>query len=180
MIATLLTIVCVTGFSIPAMAQIDTTERVSHCKASQLSAKQDLRESDEVDGGVGHHAMTVEIQNRSSSPCAVQGIPQMTLLDAANRSLPVVVCSNCTDYLFGSQPVKEILLKPNMSAYLLIGYNINDGAGPCRKAFTLTLRITDGRVPLRTSVVRGRNAMRSCGAVDITPFLEKPRGDGFH
>jgi hypothetical protein len=179
-VVTFFVIPCVaSAFSSPAVAQINTSERVSLCKASQLSAKQDLRESDEVDGGVGHHAMTVEIQNHSSSACVVRGIPALTLLDAAKRSLPAAVCSNCADYLFGSQAVKGILVKPNRSAYLLIGYNINDGAGPCRRAVTLRLLITGEREPLKISVVQGRDAMRSCGAVDITPFLEEPPVNGF-
>jgi hypothetical protein len=42
-------------------------------------ATEDRKESDGIDGGVGHHAMTIAIQNRSSSPCILHGIPNLQL-----------------------------------------------------------------------------------------------------
>jgi hypothetical protein len=174
---TLLLIPC-TGaiFSSPATAQIKTPQRVSPCKASQLSAAEDRKESDELDGGVGNHAMTIAVQNRTSSACVLRGIPTVTFLDRANHPFPVQVCSNCPDYLFPSQPVKEILLESKKSAYLLVGYNINHGAGPCRNPIAFSLHLSGQREPLRGGLA---GMLRSCGGVVITPFLEKPPREGY-
>jgi hypothetical protein len=158
----------------PASAQIKAPEPVALCKTSQLSAINDLKESDNLDGGLGHHALTIEIQNRTSSPCLLQGIPGVTFLDKANHPFAVPVCSNCPDYLFPSQPVREILLQPKGSAYVLVGYNINNGEHgqiPCRVAVALSLRLPGQRDALRAGVVEGRDGMRSCGPVDITAFV---------
>jgi hypothetical protein len=149
--------------SIPATAQVNAPARVSPCKASQLSATVDEKESDVLAGGLGHHAMTVAIQNRSSSRCILQGVPAAMFSDQANQSIAVTVCLNCLDYLFVRQPEKEIVVDPHRWAYVLLGYNINEGAGPCRNATTLSLRLQGQRAPLRVGVMgsgRGRPAAR--------------------
>jgi Protein of unknown function (DUF4232) len=127
----------------------------------------DSKESDQVDGGLGHHAMTIDVKNLSSSLCSLQGVPALTLLDKANHPLCVPVCPNCGGYLFPKQAVQEVLLPPNASAYLIVGFNINDGVGPCRNAKTLSLRLSGQRNKLKISV----GGMRTCGPVDITAFL---------
>jgi hypothetical protein len=168
-------------FSSPAIAQIKAPERISPCKVSQLSATNDLNEADELDGGLGHHALTIAIQNRSSSPCVLQGIPAVTFLDKANRPFAVPVCSNCPDYLFPIQLVEEILLQSKGSAYVLLGYNINNGEHGeihCRTAVALSLHLPGQRDALRAGVAEGRDGIRSCGAVDVTAFLGKLRVEG--
>jgi hypothetical protein len=178
--AGVLPILCALAFSgIPAKAQEKPPVQVAPCKASQLSATEDQAEADSVEGGLGHHAKTFAIRNRSVSLCVLEGVPTLTLADKANRSLRASVCSNCPDYLFASQPVRRIVLKPNQSAYLVIAYNINDGVGECREAATLGFHLRDQREPLNVNVVQGRDEMRSCGGLDITPFLAKPPVDGF-
>ena len=125
--------------------------------------------------------MTIAVQNRSSSPCVLYGVPSLSFLDTANHASSVSVCSNCDDYLFRSQPVKKIVLEPNKSAYVVLGYNVNEGGHgeiSCRYAVTLILHLPDQRVPLKVGVSQGRNQMRSCGPVVVTPFLEKPPSDG--
>jgi hypothetical protein len=161
----------------PAMAQVSIQVRVSDCKASQLYASDDRKEADEIDGGLGHHALTIELQNHSSSACVLQGIPAVTFLDKANHRLSVPVLSNRGHYLFPIQPVKEILLEPKGSAYVLVAYDINNGEHgeiPCRTAFALSLRLPGQRKPLSGIVIGDRYGMPSCGPIDISPFLGKP------
>lgn len=163
-------------------AQINTAQRVSNCKVSQLSATEDRKESDGIDGGTGNHAMTVAVQNRSSLPCVLHGVPSLSVLDAANHTFSVSVCANCDDYLFRSQPVGRIVLEPNKSAYVVLGYNINDGENgeiPCRYAVALSLYLPNESKPLELDVRQGRDKMRSCGPIVVTPFLEKPPVNGF-
>jgi hypothetical protein len=156
------------------------------CKSSQLSAMEDTMEADGIDSGVGNHAMTIAIQNQSSLSCVLKGIPTLTLsYPAPSRPFSVRVCSNCDGSLFSSQPIKDVVLEPMKSAYLVLGYNINDGAGPCTEAdpkfgpsystMALDLRLPNQNEPLRMVLP----AWRSCGAIDITPFLGKPPVDGF-
>jgi Protein of unknown function (DUF4232) len=147
------------------------------CKTSQLSALEDTQEADEVDGGLGHHAMTIAIQNRSSSSCVLNGVPALTLsYFPENRTFPVRVCSNCDDYLFSSQPVKDVVLEPMKSAYLVLGFNIDEGAGTCTEAAAMALdfRLLDQNEPLRIVFPE----WRTCGAINVTPFLGKPPVDG--
>jgi hypothetical protein len=155
---------------------------VSPCKTSQLSAMEDRKEADGIDGGAGHHAMTIAIQNRSSSSCALKDVPVLRLSYLPKRPFAVHVCRNCDDYLFSRQPVKDVVLEPMGSAYLVLGYNSNDGAGTCTEAdpkfgprasyatMALDLRLPKQNDPLRIVFPE----WRSCGAIDVTPFLDKP------
>jgi hypothetical protein len=95
------------------------------CKATQLIAAEDRQESDEVDGGLGHHAGTIALRNRSSAECVLAGQPAVALRGESNRPLAAQFCANCVDYLFDKQPVQRVLLKPNETAYLVLGYDIN-------------------------------------------------------
>lgn len=179
----LLTVACAPLSSGLLKAQITNgAERVQYCRASQLSAMEDSEESHEIDGGAGHHAMIIAVQNRSSLPCILQGVPTLTFFDAANHPLPVPVCANCDDYLFRSQPVRKTILQPSKSAYVVLGYNIDDGEHgeiPCRFAAALRMYLPKQREPLKFEVSRGRDKMRSCGPVVVTSFLERPPADGF-
>ena len=86
---------------------------------------------------------------------------------------------NCGDYLFDKQPVQRVLLKPNETAYLILGYNINDGTGTCSDALTVNLRLPHEESMLKIDVTQNGQAMRSCGKIDVTPFLSKAPVDGF-
>jgi hypothetical protein len=170
-----------------ATAQTSLAGRVPACKVSQLAAAEDHQDSDQIDGGAGHHALTIIIQNRLLSPCILRGVPKLELLYSANhRAFPVQSCANCSDYLFRRQPVTDILLKPGRSAYLVLGFDISDGNGPCTKGdpkyarfeysdMFLNLYLSgQPRTPLRMSL----GEWRSCGAIDVTPFLKQPPKDG--
>ena len=159
----------------PAAAQTNAA-KVSSCKASQLLATEDRKESEAMDGGAGNQALTISIQNRSPSPCVLQGIPGLTLTDASNHPFSTHVCSNCSDYLFPRQPVRAILLERNRSAYILVGYRTE-----CRKADVLTFHLSTLQGSLNIAIVgmvapHLEAGLQSCGAVNITPFLEKPLG----
>lgn len=159
------------------MAQVKAAARVSPCKPSQLSAARDPNESDWLDGGAGNQALTIVVQNRASSPCVLRGIPTVTFLDKSKRHLDVPVCPGCVNQLFPAQPAKEITLQPKGSAYVVVGYDVNNGEHgeiPCRTAVTLSLQLPDQLAPLRGSVA----GIRSCGRIDITPFLAKLAIDG--
>ena len=141
---------------------------------------QDRTEAHEIDGGLGHGAMTIAIQNRSSSRCILQGIPTLKFLGKSESPFSVSVCSNCADYLFSGQPVDEIRLEPKAIAYVVLGYDINDGAHgeiACRTAVAFSLRLQAWNEHLRFRP-QDRDGMRSCGPVNITPFLAKPPVDG--
>ena len=148
------------------------------CKAVQLIATEDRKELDSVEGGLGHHALTIAVRNRSSAECVLEGEPVVTFSGKANRTLPVKFCPNCIDYLFDKQPVQRVLLKPNETGYLVLGYNINDGIGTCRDALTVNLRLPKDAAALKIDVTQNRQAMRSCGKINVTPFLSKPPVDG--
>ena len=163
-------------FSAAAMSQSGKPAIGAPCQSSQLSASIDNKESDQIDGGVGNHAITIAISNISPSRCTVNGVPGLTLLDTAKRRLQIPVCQNCQGYLFHTQPPGEVLLDPGAAAYVVIGYNINDGAGPCSQPATLSLRPPGDSRPLRASFA---GFSRICGKVNITPFLAKPPVDGF-
>lgn len=175
----LVVFVALSGYLVSA--QIVAQSRVPACRASQLSADEDRNESDEVEGGLGNHAMTIAIQNRSSSPCVLEGVPAIMFLSKADQQLPVPVCSNCNlAVLWRPQPVGKILLASRGFAYLLVGFNINDGARgeiPCRTAIAVRLRLPDRRGSLRFSF-RNSEGFWSCGPVYITPVLAKPPADG--
>lgn len=128
-----------------------------------------------MSAGLGHHALTIAVQNLSYSLCFLRGVPTFTFSDAANHRLPLHVCPNCGDYLFRRQPVEEIPLGPGGLAYVVVGYDINGPNGKCRKPITLRLHLGWQRKSLAIRAAM----LRSCGAVDITPFLGKPPVEGF-
>ena len=172
---TLLTITITWGWassSSSALAQVNTKVHVSACKVSQLSAAEDRNDSDGMAVGLGHEAITIAIRNHSLSPCSLRGIPVVVFPGS------VPVCPNCADYLFSPQPVKEIILTPDMPAYVIVAYDIDDGAGPCRNADTLRMYLPRDRDPLKVYVAQGPNKLRSCGHVDVTPFLGTPPVQG--
>ena len=113
---------------IPAMAQ--TPAGVSACNAAQLSVTGDRKESEELGAGLGHQAMTMEVRNRSSSSCALEGT-MLVFTDRTNRVWPAWFCANCVDYLFSRQPVRRITLAPSRTAYVVVGY-----PSECRNALT--------------------------------------------
>ena len=149
----------------------------SSCKAEQLSIKNDQNETDEISAGLGHHAVTIAIRNQSSSTCTLKGVPPIVLLNAEGKRLPIQFCEGCEDYLFRRQPARPIELHPDQSAYLVFGYDTNDGNGRCSEAnpATLEMKVAGDNKRLRTAVGR----WRSCGQVNVTPFLAKPAHDGF-
>ena len=143
---------------------------------------EDSKEPEQPEGGLGHHAVTVVIRNRGSSVCVLSGVPTLEFVDAANQPLAVTVCQNCDAYLFRSQPVREIHVGPKSPAYVVVAYNINNGAEGdlvCRNALALRLYLPGQSEPLKSRLGQGRDGIRSCGPVDVTPFLEKPLSDGF-
>lgn len=150
--------------SSPALAQVHAP-----CKASQLSVTEDRNESHEVDGGLGHQAMTIALRNRSAPACVLKGVPEITLSDNTNHSLQAKVCSGCEDYLFRRQPVGEVLLEPGGSAYVVLGHPTE-----CRNTVTLALRLSDRRNSLRIGVI----GLQSCSFLNVTPYLARPPADG--
>ncbi len=163
-------VMCVAGFASPI---VRASEKTLPCRPSQLSATEDTKESDRIDGGLGHHALAISLHNRSMSSCALQGVAEITLLDADGRSLSVPVCANCNNYLFGKQTAQEIRLAPKESAYVFIEYDINDNLRkwPCRQSASLGIHLPGQRGSLRVAT---GGEMRSCGTVNVTPFLRKP------
>jgi Protein of unknown function (DUF4232) len=161
----------------PTLNEFFGVIRGSSCKAEQLSIKNDQNETDEISGGLGHGAVTIAIHNQSSSTCTFNGVPAIVLLNADGKRLPIQFCEGCEDYLFRRQPARLIELHPGQSAYVVFGYDINDGNGRCSEAnaATLEMKVSGDNRRLRTAVGR----WRSCGQVNVTPFLAKPAHNGF-
>jgi Protein of unknown function (DUF4232) len=136
---------------------------------------QDRQESHQLEGGLGHHALTISIQNRSLSSCTVRGVPLIILLDENGHALSAPTCANCQNYLFSKQPVEEIRLAPKESAYLFIEYSINDGNGrlPCRETTAINIHLPGQGSSRRVDL----DQVRSCGAIYTSPFLSKPLPD---
>jgi hypothetical protein len=133
---------------------------------------EDRQESHQIEGGHGHHALTISIQNRSLSSCTLRGVPAITLLDANGHALSTPVCANCQNYLFSKHSVEEVLLRPKESAYLFIEYDINDGDGrsPCRETKAISIHLPGQSSSRRVDV----SVMQSCGAIYTSPFLSEP------
>lgn len=148
------------------------------CATSQLSTEYDQRQSDGIDGGVGHHAITIAIRNRSATTCVLHGVPAATLSPyPSGHTLAMMICSNCDDYLFSHQVASVVRLSPGDSAYLVMGYDINDSVGRCTQTnspVTLALYIHGQARPLGIRF----DQWRSCGFVDMTPFLNHPPANG--
>lgn len=176
------------GFSEKTIAQPGPRNHAPACLALQLTAAIDAAPADQIDGGVGHHATTLLLRNQSAAACTLSGVPNLRMSSAATHS-PIFlnVCSPCSNYLFGPQPQAEVILQPKQPAYLVLGFNTNDGNGACTKAdpsrgpqfqssgVTLRLYLSGQRKqPLQ---IRLKN-WRSCGAVDLTPVLAKPPKGG--
>jgi hypothetical protein len=148
-----------------------TRSRISPCKAGQLSATE---EPEAISAGLGHLAITIAIRNRTSSPCFVEGVPTVVFADRVNQPLRVHVCSNCPDYLFAAQPVQQIVLRRDQSAYVVLGYTDMQENEGCRQTVTLSLQLGIDRRMLKVRV----NGMRTSGVVDVTPLLDKPPESG--
>jgi hypothetical protein len=151
---------------------------IPSCRASQLSAVEDRNESEGIDGGAGNQALTIAIRNQSTSRCILRGVPGLVLTDNADRQLTTSVCAGCSDYLFPKLPMKTVLLAPNKSAYLLMGYRAE-----CRSQKPLRFRIAgrDARLSLSIIGMLGPNSgndLQGCSRFNLSPFLEKPPVNG--
>jgi len=122
-----------------------------------------------IQAAKGHQAVTIAVQNRSSSPCVVEGVPEIAFADNVNKPLPVHVCSNCPAYLFPVLPVETVVLQPRQSAYLVIEYTAMAADEGCREAATFSMRSARDGKPVRIHL----GGLRTCGVVDVTPFLAK-------
>jgi hypothetical protein len=152
------------------LATAQSTKPVPDCRISHLTAAPDPAEM----AASGHRAMTIAVRNKSKAPCKVEGVPDVAFLDKENSSLPVHVCSNCPADMFPVQPVQTVVLKQHEAAYLVIAFTDIDGNEGCKQAATFTLQIGKERRPIRIRL----DGMRTCGVVDITPFLSKPLQPG--
>jgi hypothetical protein len=137
------------------------------CKVAQLGASEEPGASL---AALGHVALTIAARNRSSSACRLEGMPDLGFLDKANLPLPVHVCADCPAYLFPGLPVLPVVLNPGQSAYIVIGYIDVDGDEGCKAASALILRPAKQRKSLKIKL----GEMRSCGLVNVTPFLASP------
>ncbi|MGA2561764.1 MAG: hypothetical protein ABSF17_19000 [Terracidiphilus sp.] len=175
------------GSCVLASAQAASGKSALPCKPSQLSAVNDRKDSESVAGGLGHHAITIAITNRSLSSCVLQGVPSVALsYYPSGRSFALKTCANCLDYLFSKQDENAIILKPLESAYVVLGFDINDGNWTCTEAdpkfgprfqdasMALGLKLADQKKPLRIIF----KEWRSCGPIDVTPFLRQPPMNG--
>lgn len=156
-----------------AGAQVKTA-KASPCNASQLSATEDRDASETIDGGLGHQALTISIENRSASACVLHGTPKLTFADSSGSPFSAHVCSNCPDFLFGQQSVKTFLLEPNRSALVFVGYRTD-----CRKAAALGFDVSDQERAIKITITGMLDphlayGPKHCATVDVTPFLEKP------
>jgi hypothetical protein len=148
-------------------ANVHAGEQIRVCKASHLSASQDRKESDQLDGGLGHHAVTIQVENRGRAPCVLRGVPRLKLFDGAGHRLAAQVCSNCGSYLIPQQPVEDVILQPGGLAYVVIAYNVNEWVPaqyPCVQP--MQLQLDASRFPVQM--------LRTCGEINVTPFLRKP------
>jgi len=151
-----------------AYAQTEEARQISDCRPAQLSAVEDQAALDQVEGGLGHHALTVAVQNISTSTCVLSGVPKVRFLDRDGRVMPVPVCENCVSYLIPKQPVEVVRLAPKAWAYLLVAYTINDNDGtwPCREIAALEVHTSRQADALSVKT----REMRSCGQIYVFPF----------
>ena len=144
--------------------------QIAPCNITQLAATED---SEAMTAALGHGSLTIAVRNRSASACSLNGVPIIEFANRTDRPIPVHVCSNCSDYMFPEQTAQTIVLRPNQSAYVVIGYTGVEGNGGCKQAFGLRLGLTKGGKKLKIRLAE----VRTCGVVNETPFLAKaPNG----
>ena len=64
-------------------------------------------------------------------------------------------------------PVETVVLQPRQSVYLVVQYKAVAGDEGCQEAATFSMRLAKEERPLRIHLA----GMRTCGVVDVTPFL---------
>jgi hypothetical protein len=89
-------------------ATTTSTTSASACSASDLSGS-----FDEVQGSAGAGQITyrLAVKNTASSPCSVQGIPQVLLLGTSGAALPTTPSAEP-----GQSPGTNVVLQPGDSA----------------------------------------------------------------
>lgn len=154
------------AYSDAAQAQSMSVRRIPVCRGESLKA-------DIVPGAISpalhRQAMTLAMQNRSSKPCELDGVPDIALADKQQNPLPVHVCSNCPAYLFPVLPVETVVLQRRQAAYFAVEYTAIMNDQGCKEAATVSMRLTKNGRPIRIHL----SGMRPCGVVDVTPFLAK-------
>lgn len=157
----------------PALAQSMTKSQLPACDNRNLSTR---IEPGAVAAAHGRRAMTIALENRASSACKLEGVPDIAFADKVRKPLPVHVCSNCPAYLFPVLPVETVVLQPRQSAFLVVQYAAVPGDEGCKEAATFTMRLAKDDKPLRIHLA----GLRACGVVDVTPILAKlPPGGSF-
>lgn len=154
-----------------AVAQGMTKSQLPPCNSRNLGAR---IEPGVVAAAHGRQAMTIALENRSSTACKVEGVPDIAFADAVKNPLPVHVCSNCPAYLFPVLPVETVVLQPRQSAYLVVQYAAVAGDEGCKEAATFSMRLEKKDKPLKIHLT----GIRTCGVVDVTPLLAKLPQDG--
>jgi hypothetical protein len=149
-----------------ALAQSMTKSQLPPCNSRHLGTRV---EPGAIVAAHGHQAMTIALENLSSAACKVEGVPDIAFADKVKNPLPVHVCSNCPAYLFPVLPVETVVLQPRQSAYLVVEYTAVAGDEGCKEAATFSMQLTKDDKPVRIHLA----GMRTCGVVDVTPFLAK-------
>ena len=97
------------------------------CRAGDLSATEEDRGS-----ALGNGGAIIRISNAGDTPCRVSGYPELVLIDDAGKRLHVELThATDGDYLFPAIPVTDIVLGPDETAAIQIGYpTISASNGP--------------------------------------------------
>jgi hypothetical protein len=140
-----------------------TPASADRCVTSGMSALVDHQ-----DAGAGQRYLTIAVTNASTSPCTVEGYPQVTVLRGDE---PIITDVRHDDVY----PVRPILLQPSRSAYFDLHYGVVETSNGevCTNATRATIAPPgDGG---RTSLVLTDHVPRICprDGASVSPFRDR-------
>ncbi len=147
----------------PVVPPTPTPISAPPCHTAQLSLV-----LDHGGAAAGHAAPEYRFQNQSSQPCTLTGYPQVRLLDADRRPLPVQQQRQTSAYTFPEQPIQTVALAPSGVAYFKIELlSVPSQDETCPVASYMEIAPPDDTTPIEIV-----GPTRACGGIIITSPIE--------
>ena len=147
----------------PAVSPTPTPIFAPPCRTAQLSLV-----FDHGGAAAGHAAPEYRFQNQSSQPCTLTGYPQVRLLDADRRPLPIQQQRQTSAYTFPEQPIQTVVLGPGGVAYFKIElFDVASQGETCPIASYVEVAPPNDTTPIEIV-----GPTRACGGSIITSPIE--------
>jgi len=117
-------------------------------------------------GATGHGELGFALRNTGSGSCATFGYPGIQFLDRNGGALPTVP-THATSDVFGSSPLRQLVLGPGRSASfrLTVSHGGGSSAG-CTTAYAVAVIAPNDTAALRVAMAGGAT---ECGAAVVSP-----------